>query len=326
MPCPPHTNLEPTRPYPPSPQHLGEYSFKGVSGLHSVVAVTLGRLEGRPISSRLRKAKADLVAPGHGLLYSITLEPLLGQPQQHPQGAGAAGGGGGWHSSARGSMHDRGPTSRRHSSNGTQRPVAVAAQQHCAVHMAGVPQPLAGTAAGLAMDTLQGFAPGGCTHAVAAHGAMAAVHIPAELASHEDLQGSCQLHHLLAAGSMQGSMQGGMQGMGSALSSLLQGSLSLASSGCGSPRGGAALHADDSVSGSGRLGSGRLGADRLGSGRLGSRNNSAATLPVLGFQTLEEALAAGEQQMLHPWEHREHIREHRERREGVCFYPSHRQE
>jgi hypothetical protein len=57
---------------PPSLQHLGQYSFKGVSGMQSVVCVNLARLQGRTFPNRLRRwgqggtARGDIAAMGQG--------------------------------------------------------------------------------------------------------------------------------------------------------------------------------------------------------------------------------------------------------------------
>lgn len=52
-------------------QDIGEYTFKGINGSHSLVSVTTKALAGRSFPQRLRKSKGEQITKGKGLLYEL---------------------------------------------------------------------------------------------------------------------------------------------------------------------------------------------------------------------------------------------------------------
>ena len=71
-------------------QEQGTYRFKGISGTHSVVAVTTAALAGRAFATKGRTAKGELVAPGRGLLFEVALEEADSAAAEEAEAAAAA--------------------------------------------------------------------------------------------------------------------------------------------------------------------------------------------------------------------------------------------
>eukprot|EP00775_Hariotina_reticulata_P012684 gene12684-12814_t len=59
---------------------LGQFTFKGISGSHSLVAISTKALGGRQFPHNLRKAKGERLVKGKGLLYKVHMQP--GTPER----------------------------------------------------------------------------------------------------------------------------------------------------------------------------------------------------------------------------------------------------
>jgi hypothetical protein len=77
-------------------QDLGEFTFKGIRGSHSLVSVCTKALAGRSFPTALRKAKGTQLTRGQGLLYQLQMQaaaeraqnlssPSYGRQQQQQQ-------------------------------------------------------------------------------------------------------------------------------------------------------------------------------------------------------------------------------------------------
>jgi hypothetical protein len=56
-------------------QDLGQFTFKGISGSHSLVAISTKALAGRQFPQHLRKTKGERLVAGKGLLYKVHMQP-----------------------------------------------------------------------------------------------------------------------------------------------------------------------------------------------------------------------------------------------------------
>jgi len=56
-------------------QDLGQFTFKGISGSHSLVAISTKALAGRQFPQHLRKTKGERLVTGKGLLYKVHMQP-----------------------------------------------------------------------------------------------------------------------------------------------------------------------------------------------------------------------------------------------------------